>query len=79
MRRTHYTYDYGREDMTTLYLVPVAPGVTRAYNKVVVKGVPNTSKKIFNFLAKNLLSSGFFHAIGHGLIDQVLTTILGHI
>lgn len=62
--------------MTTLYLVPVAPGVTRAYNKVVVKGVPNTSKKIFNFLAKNLLSSGYFHAFGHGLIDQVLIQII---
>ncbi|EIE27337.1 hypothetical protein COCSUDRAFT_39040 [Coccomyxa subellipsoidea C-169] len=73
--RTHYTYESGREDMTTLYLVPVAPGVTRAYNKVVVKGVPNTSKKIFNFLAKNLLSSGFFHAFGHGLIDQDMNVL----
>ncbi len=69
--RTHYTYDSGREDLTTLYLVPVAPGVTRAYNKVVLKGVPATSKKLFNFLAKRLLSSGIFHAFGHGLIDQV--------
>ena len=76
LHRTHYKYDSGREDMTTLYLVPVAPGVTRAYNKVVVKGVPNTSKKIFNFLAKNLLSSGYFHAFGHGLIDQVLIQIM---
>ncbi len=58
--------------MTTLYLVPVAPGVTRAFNKVVVKGVPNIGKKVFNFLAKNLLSSGYFHAFGHGLVDQVI-------
>lgn len=49
----------------------MAPGVTRAYNKVVVKGVPGTAKKVFNFLAKRLLSSGIFHALGHGLIDQV--------
>jgi hypothetical protein len=57
--------------MTTLYLVPVAPGVTRAYNKVVVKGVPTSARRIFNFLAKRLLSSGMFHAFGHGLVDQV--------
>ncbi|BDA48006.1 Protein TIC 55, chloroplastic [Coccomyxa sp. Obi] len=73
--RTHYKYDSGREDMTTLYLVPVAPGVTRAYNKVVVKGVPNLGKKVFNFLAKNLLSSGYFHAFGHGLVDQDMNVL----
>lgn len=73
--RTRYTYDSGREDLTTLYLVPVAPGVTRAFNKFVFRGVPSNSKKIFNFLAKNLLSSGFFHAFGHGLVDQVFVLL----
>jgi hypothetical protein len=69
--RTHYTYESGREDITTLYLVPVAPGVTRAYNKVVLKNVASRTKSIFNFLSKTVLSSGFFHAFGHGLVDQV--------
>ncbi len=71
MCRTHYTYESGREDITTLYLVPVAPGVTRAYNKVVLKNVASRTKSIFNFLSKTVLSSGFFHAFGHGLVDQV--------
>lgn len=71
LRRTHYTYESGREDITTLYLVPVAPGVTRAYNKVVLKNVASRTKSIFNFLSKTVLSSGFFHAFGHGLVDQV--------
>ena len=71
--RTHYTYESGREDITTLYLVPVAPGVTRAYNKVVLKNVASRTKSIFNFLSKTVLSSGFFHAFGHGLVDQVDT------
>lgn len=69
--RTHYTYESGREDITTLYLVPVAPGVTRAYNKVVLKNVASRTKSIFNFLSGTVLSSGFFHAFGHGLVDQV--------
>ena len=69
--RTHYTYESGREDITTLYLVPVAPGVTRAYNKVVLKNVASRTKSIFNFLSRTVLSSGFFHAFGHGLVDQV--------
>lgn len=70
--RTHYTYESGREDITTLYLVPVAPGVTRAYNKVVLKNVASRTKSIFNFLSRTVLSSGFFHAFGHGLVDQVV-------
>ena len=54
-----------------MYLVPVAPGVTRAYNKVVLKNVASRTKSIFNFLSRTVLSSGFFHAFGHGLVDQV--------
>ncbi|CAK0784783.1 hypothetical protein CVIRNUC_007987 [Coccomyxa viridis] len=73
--RTHYTYESGREDITTLYLVPVAPGVTRAYNKVVLKNVASRTKSIFNFLSRTVLSSGFFHAFGHGLVDQDMNVL----
>lgn len=73
--RTEYAYESGRTDATTLYLVPVSPGVTRSYNKVVLRGVPPRTRRLFNFAARLLGSSGLLHVFGHGLVDQVLLLI----
>ncbi len=71
MCRTEYTYESGRQILTSLYLVPVAPGVTRSFNKVVFKGVPARTRGLMNFVFKALGTSGLFHAFGHSLVDQV--------
>ena len=73
--RLEYTYESGRRLASSLYLVPVSPGYTRAIGKFVFKAAPGHTKRpltwLYNLLQWLMASIGLLHALGHQIMDQV--------
>ena len=61
--------------MSSLYLVPVKPGVTRAIGKFVFQAAPGQLTwpvaAVYNLGQWCLALLGLLHAFGHSLVDQV--------
>ncbi|KAK9803840.1 hypothetical protein WJX73_006016 [Symbiochloris irregularis] len=71
--RLDYRFQAGRKLVSTLYLVPVEPGVTRAIGKFVFQAPGQLSwpiQKLYSFGQWCLNLLGLLHAFGHGLLDQ---------
>lgn len=69
-----YTFESGRKLASSLYLVPVRPGVTRTISKYVFQAAPGQVARpvalIYNFAQWFFAALGLLHALGHGHVDQ---------
>lgn len=77
--RLSYNFQAGRKLVSTLYLVPVEPGVTRAIGKFVFQAPGQFNwplAKLYQLGQYCLSLLGLLHAFGHGLLDQVSHQLL---